>query len=60
MSTTETALTAHLVMPDAAADDDFLARVAGEMMQRFAIGHTTLQIERREDSDCRQAPDSVV
>jgi cobalt-zinc-cadmium efflux system protein len=60
MSTTETALTAHLVMPDAAAGDDFLAGVSGEMMERFAIGHTTLQIERREDSDCRQAPDNVV
>ena len=46
MSTTETALTAHLVMPDAPADDAFLHRIACELHDHFHVEHTTLQIER--------------
>ena len=45
MSTTETALTAHLVRPGADVDDDLLARVCGELKSRFSIHHATLQIE---------------
>jgi cobalt-zinc-cadmium efflux system protein len=46
MSTTETALTAHLVMPDGHPGDDFLASVTHALEHRFGIGHVTLQIER--------------
>jgi cobalt-zinc-cadmium efflux system protein len=59
MSTTETALTCHLVMPDGAPGDDFAAFVAHELQTRFRIGHTTLQIERGE-CDCALEPDHVV
>ncbi|WP_242056971.1 cation diffusion facilitator family transporter [Planktothrix sp. FACHB-1355] len=45
MSTTEIALTAHLVMPEGHPGDDFLARIAQELHDRFAIEHVTLQIE---------------
>jgi cobalt-zinc-cadmium efflux system protein len=45
MSTTETALTAHLVRPGAAVDDALLAQVCGELKSRFAIHHATLQVE---------------
>ncbi len=45
MSTTETALTAHLVVPDGAVGDELLAQVAGELHDRFGIEHATLQIE---------------
>jgi cobalt-zinc-cadmium efflux system protein len=45
MSTTETALTAHLVMPDGHPGDLFLADAQCELKQRFGIGHATLQIE---------------
>jgi len=45
MSTTETALTAHLVRPGAALDDALLAEACGELKRRFAIHHATLQIE---------------
>lgn len=45
LSTTETALTAHLVIPDATADDSFLIKVRDGLRQRFNIGHVTLQIE---------------
>jgi cobalt-zinc-cadmium efflux system protein len=45
MSTTETALTAHVVRPGLGADDAFLHDVSNELCARFAIGHVTLQIE---------------
>ena len=45
MSTTETALTAHLVRPGAALDDALLAEVCTELKTRFAIHHATLQVE---------------
>ncbi|HXQ52226.1 MAG TPA: cation diffusion facilitator family transporter [Stellaceae bacterium] len=60
MSTTETALTAHLVMPGGHPGDDMLAHIAGELHERFAIGHVTLQIETDPESACRLAPDHVV
>jgi cobalt-zinc-cadmium efflux system protein len=46
LSTSEIALTAHLVKPDPAGDDDFLAHTADALKQRFNIDHTTLQLER--------------
>ncbi|HAU21743.1 MAG TPA: cation transporter [Erythrobacter sp.] len=45
MSTTETALTAHLTMPDGHPGDEFLHEVAEVLENRHAIGHVTLQIE---------------
>jgi cobalt-zinc-cadmium efflux system protein len=45
MSTTETALTAHLVRIDAKIDDKFLKNVVGELEEKFGIGHATLQLE---------------
>ncbi|AFT72339.1 Cation diffusion facilitator family transporter [Alloalcanivorax dieselolei B5] len=45
MSTTESALTAHLVMPNG-ADDAFVDGVADELHHRFRIEHATLQVER--------------
>lgn len=48
MSTTETALTAHLVMPAGYPGDDFLFQVRQELQGHFGIHHTTLQIEVTE------------
>lgn len=45
MSTTETALTAHLVMSDGHPGDAFLCEVARELKHRHRIGHTTIQVE---------------
>lgn len=59
MSTTEIALTAHLVKPDAEVDDALLQRINHELHERFRIEHTTIQLER-EDGRCDQAPASVV
>jgi cobalt-zinc-cadmium efflux system protein len=50
MSTTETALTVHLVRPGAALDDGLLTEVCAELRRRFAIHHATLQVE------CGEAP----
>lgn len=50
MSTTETALSAHLVMPAGMVDDALLVRVVGELRGRFGIEHSTLQIERGDPS----------
>jgi cobalt-zinc-cadmium efflux system protein len=46
LSTTQCALTAHLVIPEGGASDDFLHRLSGELERRFGIGHATIQIER--------------
>lgn len=45
MSTAETALTAHLVMPGGHPGDGFLAQICQELRDRFGIHHATLQIE---------------
>jgi cobalt-zinc-cadmium efflux system protein len=45
MSTTETALTAHMVMPAGHPGDAFLREIAHTLEQRFSIEHTTLQVE---------------
>lgn len=60
MSTTEVALTAHLVMPKGHPGDDFLIEVAHELEHRFKIAHPTLQIETSETTACKLAPEHVV
>jgi len=45
MSTTQTALTAHLVMPDG-NDDEFISGMQSALKEKFNIGHTTFQIEK--------------
>ncbi|HEX4963214.1 MAG TPA: cation diffusion facilitator family transporter [Thermoanaerobaculia bacterium] len=61
MSTTETALTAHLVIPNRHPDDCFYRDAAREMHDLFGIEHVTLQVEMGDpDNPCRQAPDHVV
>jgi cobalt-zinc-cadmium efflux system protein len=48
MSTTETALTAHLVRPGGGVDDAFLAEICTELRARFSVHHTTVQVESGE------------
>jgi cobalt-zinc-cadmium efflux system protein len=61
MSTTETALTAHLVMPSGRPEDGFYQRAAKEMHDRFGIEHVTLQVESGNPAHpCAQAPDEKV
>jgi cobalt-zinc-cadmium efflux system protein len=60
MSTTENALTCHLVMPSGHPGDAFLHELAGDLAQRFKIIHTTVQIEVDPQAACALAPDEVV
>ncbi len=60
MSTTETALTCHLVMPAGHPGDQFLIKTAHELEHRFSIGHTTIQIETSEETTCALASEQVV
>ena len=53
LSTTETALTAHLVRADGGGDD-FLKGVCRELNHRFRIGHATLQVEIESMEDCEE------
>ena len=61
MSTTETALTAHLVRPGASLDDALLRRACEALRERFGIGHATLQVEAGDPAQpCALAPADVV
>lgn len=57
MSTTETALTVHLVMPAGYPGDAFMDTVAQTLKQRFSIHHSTIQIGQGTGrSDCALQP----
>jgi cobalt-zinc-cadmium efflux system protein len=58
MSTTETALTCHLVIPTGHPGDEALRTITEHLRDRFAIPHATIQIEISED--CMLAPDHAV
>lgn len=61
MSTTETALTAHLVIPTGYPGDAFLARIAQELHDRFGIEHATVQIETGDlNYPCPLGQDNLV
>ncbi len=60
ISTTEMALTCHLITPGGPPGDDFLMETAQMLKASFGIGHTTLQVETRDDNGCALAPDDVV
>jgi cobalt-zinc-cadmium efflux system protein len=60
LSTTETALTAHLVC-SGPVDDRRLHEVSVQLRQLFGIGHTTVQVENETDAElCRLRPDHVI
>ncbi len=61
MSTTETALTCHLVMPDGHPGDAMLNGIAQQLHRRFGIHHATIQIELADtDEACVLTPEHVV
>jgi cobalt-zinc-cadmium efflux system protein len=60
ISTTETALTCHCVMPGGHPGDEVLARLCHELQDRFGIAHSTIQIEVDEGIACTLEPDHVV
>lgn len=60
ISTTETAMTCHLVMPGGHPGDAFLIQCARTLKESYRIGHATFQIEVDENNACALAPDEVV
>jgi cobalt-zinc-cadmium efflux system protein len=60
MSTTEIALTCHLVMPGGHPGDAFIHGLAEQLAVRFKINHATVQIEVDQHLACALAPDDVV
>ena len=60
MSTTEVALTCHLVMPEGCPGDRFLHDASEMLHARFQIDHATIQVERDEHEACALAPATVV
>jgi cobalt-zinc-cadmium efflux system protein len=60
MSTTDTALTAHLVMPQGHPGDAMLAGICKQLQHHFNIGHATIQVETDSTTACALAPDHVV
>jgi cobalt-zinc-cadmium efflux system protein len=56
MSTTDTALTAHVVMDEFPTSDQYLDEVARILQERFSINHPTIQLERHDsDRVCHQS-----
>jgi cobalt-zinc-cadmium efflux system protein len=61
MSTTETALTVHLVVGDGIARDDLLATICEGLHEDFEIHHATIQFEQGgADFTCVLEPAHVV
>lgn len=60
MSTSEAALTAHLLMPDGYPGDDFLHQTAQRLEQKFNVHHVTLQVETATAGECKLEPAHVV
>jgi cobalt-zinc-cadmium efflux system protein len=61
MSTTETALTAHVVMPGTPRTPTFLADVCRDLHEKFDIDHATVQIDPHEaPAPCALASDEIV
>jgi cobalt-zinc-cadmium efflux system protein len=61
MSTTEVALTAHLIMPAGSCEPHFITNVCRGLHDQFGIEHSTLQVEAAESpAKCRQASDDAL
>lgn len=60
MSTTESALTVHLVIPEGYPGDGFMDDITRTLKERFSIQHSTLQVEQgTTDHACALHPDST-
>jgi cobalt-zinc-cadmium efflux system protein len=61
MSTTETALMTHLVMPGRSCEPTFIADACRKLHEKFDIDHATPQVDPVEaPAPCVLAPDGVV
>jgi cobalt-zinc-cadmium efflux system protein len=61
LSTTETALTVHLICSPGVESESLLPEISTEARRRFGIGHVTIQLETEELArQCELRPDHVV
>lgn len=60
MSTTEVALTCHLVMPSGHPGDSFLIEATNHLNHEFTIKHATIQIATSAVTECVLAPGATV
>ncbi|WP_442678300.1 cation diffusion facilitator family transporter [Sphingomonas sp. ASY06-1R] len=60
LSTTETALTVHLLVPSGYPGDAFTHEIACALRDEFAIAHATIQIETDPAADCMLEPRGTV
>jgi cobalt-zinc-cadmium efflux system protein len=60
MSTTEVALTCHMVIPAGQPGDSYLMGITHHLKEKFGIQYATLQVEADPGSACALAPDHVV
>lgn len=61
LSTTHSALTVHLIRPNAGIDDGLIARACRELHDQFGIEHSTIQVESGDAGDpCDRASGDVV
>ena len=52
MSTTEVALSVHLIIADGCMSKNFLPELQQQLHDRFGIEHSTIQVERQDDGPC--------
>ncbi len=60
LSTTEVALSVHLVLAEDSQDSQYLARIQKALHDRFDIEHSTVQIERPDDATCALDKDACI
>ena len=52
MSTTEVALSVHLIIIDDSLSNNFLSELQQQLHDRFSIEHSTIQVEKQDDDSC--------
>ncbi len=52
LSTTEVALSAHLIIADDSINNNFMPKLQQQLHDRFGIEHSTIQVERQDDGPC--------
>jgi cobalt-zinc-cadmium efflux system protein len=60
MSTTEVALSVHLIIINDSLKNDFLSNLQQQLHDRFGIDHSTIQIEKQNDESCMLNKDSCI
>jgi cobalt-zinc-cadmium efflux system protein len=60
MSTTEVALSVHLVVVNESPNNDFLPKLQKQLHDRFGIEHSTIQIERQDGDPCMLDKDGCI